>query len=859
MQSRYTRFLLSSALTCLAASTGWAQVNDYSQDFEGLDISNPDALGDDGWLVGANVFDSSGNYLYNYFAFPAPNGGPAFSAIVADGQGPEQGAQSVVTYNDYNNGQHGDGSGNRIEANFFREEVIAASDVGKTMVFSFDGAYRDLVGSTTAAAFIKVLDPNNGWSVSEYQSVDTTNLTVSWETFTLSTEIRADQVGHIFQIGFMNTASWWEGSGVQYDNISLSEQVLPDVTSGTLAAHFLCDPATMDLDANNAVTAWRARNNSSIELTASGSGDATNILYDASDLNGQGGIRVNDFTSETMGLSGSIGDLDLVESTIFWLGYYAPGRDGSTDDGSGQYAYNYYNGSSYISHQSDDGIVEHYSPTRAGDAIDVLEGDYQVWTSVTYGASPGTSMYVNGIDLNVAPHDGIASDPAADTFHMFRYSSSGYNFVGNMHECIIYEGALSAEDIAAVEAYLDAKRAAYDGLPEVSSGALAAHFVADPSTMDIDPANNAVTAWRASNNLAINLTASGTGAATNLLYDAGDLNGHGAIQVNDFTSETMGLSGSIGDLDLVESTIFWLGYYAPGRDGSTDDGSGQYAYNYYNGGSYISHQSDDGVVEHYSPTRAGDAIDALEGDHQVWTSVTYGSSPGTSMYVNGVDLNVAPHDGILSDGSVADTFQMFRYSSSGYNFVGNMHECIIYEGALSAADIATVEAYLDAKRTPPGPGTAYCFGDGTACPCGNAGSGSDGCGNSTGPGGRLTASGDPSLSNDTIVLAAANLVPGQPCLFFSGANQVNGGAGITFGDGLRCAGSEAVRIEVTTADSSGNAATSGEVSTNGQAYGHVIEGGETVNYQGWYRDDVAVSPCGNSFNLTNGYTLTWSS
>ena len=620
MQSRYTRFLLSSALTCLAASTGWAQVNDYSQDFEGLDISNPDALGDDGWLVGANVFDSSGNYLYNYFAFPAPNGGPAFSAIVADGQGPEQGAQSVVTYNDYNNGQHGDGSGNRIEANFFREEVIAASDVGKTMVFSFDGAYRDLVGSTTAAAFIKVLDPNNGWSVSEYQSVDTTNLTVSWETFTLSTEIRADQVGHIFQIGFMNTASWWEGSGVQYDNISLSEQVLPDVTSGTLAAHFLCDPATMDLDANNAVTAWRARNNSSIELTASGSGDATNILYDASDLNGQGGIRVNDFTSETMGLSGSIGDLDLVESTIFWLGYYAPGRDGSTDDGSGQYAYNYYNGSSYISHQSDEGIVEHYSPTRAGDAIDVLEGDYQVWTSVTYG-----------------------------------------------------------------------------------------------------------------------------------------------------------------------------------------------------------------------------------------------SSPGTSMYVNGVDLNVAPHDGILSDGSVADTFQMFRYSSSGYNFVGNMHECIIYEGALSAADIATVEAYLDAKRTPPGPGTAYCFGDGTACPCGNAGSGSDGCGNSTGPGGRLTASGDPSLSNDTIVLAAANLVPGQPCLFFSGANQVNGGAGITFGDGLRCAGSEAVRIEVTTADSSGNAATSGEVSTNGQAYGHVIEGGETVNYQGWYRDDVAVSPCGNSFNLTNGYTLTWSS
>jgi predicted RNA-binding protein len=614
----------------------------------------------------------------------------------------------------------------------------------------------------------------------------------------------------------------------------------------------------MDLDANNAVTAWRARNNSSIELTASGSGDATNILYDASDLNGQGGIKVNDFSGDSMGLEGSIGDLDLVESTIFWLGYYAPERDGSTGDAAGQYAYNYYNGSSYISHQSDDGIVEHYSPTCAGDAIDALEGEYQVWTSVTYGSSPGVEMFVNGIDLNAAEFSGIAADGDADTFHMFRYSSGGYNFVGNMHECIIYEGALSADDIAAVEAYLDAKRAAYDGLPEVSSGALAAHFVADPSTMDVDPANNAVTAWRASNNAAINLTASGTGAATNLLYDAGDLNGHGAIQVNDFSGDTLALVGTIGNIDLVESTIFWLGYYAPGRDGSTDDASGQYVYNYYNGDSYISHQSDDGFVEHYSPTCRGDAIDSLENEHQVWTSVTYGASPGVEMYVNGADLNAVEFGGITSDGD-ADTFQMFRYGSGGYNFVGNMHECIIYEGALSATDIATVEAYLDAKRTPPGPGTAYCFGDGTACPCGNAGSGSDGCGNSTGPGGRLTASGDPSLSNDTIVLAAANLVSGQPCLFFSGANQVNGGAGITFGDGLRCAGSEAVRIEVTTADSSGNAATSVEVSTNGQAYGHTIDGGETVNYQGWYRDDVAVSPCGNSFNTTNGYTLVWSS
>ena len=91
-----------------------------------------------------------------------------------------------------------------------------------------------------------------------------------------------------------------------------------------------------------------------------------------------------------------------------------------------------------------------------------------------------------------------------------------------------------------------------------------------------------------------------------------------------------------------------------------------------------------------------------------------------------------------------------------------------------------------------------------------------------------------------------------------GQPGINGGAGIVFGDGLRCAGSEAVRIEVTAADPSGNANTSVEVSTNGQAYGHTITSGETVNYQCWYRDDMGTSPCGNSFNTTNGYTVVWS-
>jgi hypothetical protein len=157
----------------------------------------------------------------------------------------------------------------------------------------------------------------------------------------------------------------------------------------------------------------------------------------------------------------------------------------------------------------------------------------------------------------------------------------------------------------------------------------------------------------------------------------------------------------------------------------------------------------------------------------------------------------------------------------------------------------------------PCPADTYCYGDGsgTACPCGNEGSDCGGCANSSGAGGSLSVAGTPSLSADSIVLTADGLVANNPCLFFSGKNKVNSGNGISFGDGLRCAGFEAVRIEVSVADAAGSCSSSVEVSTNGQAFGNTLSVGDVVNYQCWYRDSAGV--CGNTHNLTNGLTLTW--
>ncbi len=194
----------------------------YEQNFELLTPGDPpqpvpNSLSTDGWLVGANVFGPDGTtFLYNYFAFPAPNGGPAFSAVAVGEGGPEQGAQQLSIYNDYNNADHG--VGNIIEAVVFQEFPIVASDVGTTIVFTFDAKKGNIVPPTTAAAFIKTISGSN---TTNNIPVDTTNLPDTWDTFTISLPIIPELVGQVLQIGFQSRATNFNGSGIFYDNLTL--------------------------------------------------------------------------------------------------------------------------------------------------------------------------------------------------------------------------------------------------------------------------------------------------------------------------------------------------------------------------------------------------------------------------------------------------------------------------------------------------------------------------------------------------------------------------------------------------------------------------------------------------------------
>jgi hypothetical protein len=152
-------------------------------------------------------------------------------------------------------------------------------------------------------------------------------------------------------------------------------------------------------------------------------------------------------------------------------------------------------------------------------------------------------------------------------------------------------------------------------------------------------------------------------------------------------------------------------------------------------------------------------------------------------------------------------------------------------------------------------GTSFCSGDGSgaACPCGNIGNAGHGCANgAAATGAQLAASGSGSVSAADVVLSASSLVSSQPGLYFQGNNAINGGAGVAFGDGLRCAGGGVIRLQVRFADGTGSSATSIDIAAKGG-----VAPGDLKRYQIWYRDPNS-SLCGAGFNLSNGMELTWS-
>ncbi|MBN1827007.1 MAG: T9SS type A sorting domain-containing protein [Candidatus Eisenbacteria bacterium] len=232
MLARATAFLTVMMLCCMVSTAG-AAVTSYGQSFEGLIQTDPDALGDDGWLVYGNVFDPDTSYLYGYGPFAAPNHNAAFCQIVTGEGGPSQEAQQLVVFSDYENTDHA--GGNLVESNVYREYTIEAGDVGTCWFFEFDAKLGNITGSSTAAAFIKTLDPGSGYALTNFITVDMTSIPVEWQRYGLRIGIDASLAGQLLQFGFMNLATLYEPSGIFYDNIEIRGETV-DVPEGATVA-----------------------------------------------------------------------------------------------------------------------------------------------------------------------------------------------------------------------------------------------------------------------------------------------------------------------------------------------------------------------------------------------------------------------------------------------------------------------------------------------------------------------------------------------------------------------------------------------------------------------------------------------
>jgi len=123
-------------------------------------------------------------------------------------------------------------------------------------------------------------------------------------------------------------------------------------------------------------------------------------------------------------------------------------------------------------------------------------------------------------------------------------------------------------------------------------------------------------------------------------------------------------------------------------------------------------------------------------------------------------------------------------------------------------------------------------------------------------GARIDASGQANLATDTVTLHVSGTTPNASVLFFQGTALQAGGAGVPFGDGLRCVAGQQIRLAIRTASggiANYGAQVSGDplVSVSGG-----LTGPTTRHYQVWYRD--AVTFCTTAtFNLSNGLRLTW--
>ncbi len=208
-----------------------------------------------GWLVFANVFNANGDYLYGYGPFDAPNNTGAFSGVAAVEGGDAQGNYALSVFSDYNNND-AHSAGDTVESVTFLEHIIGAEDSG-TVTMSFDArkpAEGGVEPPASAFAYLQILDPNAGYSVTARVELDLTDLSAdAWASREVALEIDGEALsGQILQYGFGSRSTDYAATGILVDNVVLAVsegEVEPPVEPPSASFVFASDFEASDASA----------------------------------------------------------------------------------------------------------------------------------------------------------------------------------------------------------------------------------------------------------------------------------------------------------------------------------------------------------------------------------------------------------------------------------------------------------------------------------------------------------------------------------------------------------------------------------------------------------------------------------
>ena len=156
------------------------------------------------------------------------------------------------------------------------------------------------------------------------------------------------------------------------------------------------------------------------------------------------------------------------------------------------------------------------------------------------------------------------------------------------------------------------------------------------------------------------------------------------------------------------------------------------------------------------------------------------------------------------------------------------------------------------------PGTPNCAGDGSLpldCPCSNTGTFGRGCANSANSAGALlSAVGD--TASDSVRLDTSGMPTTSSCIFLK--RDVYDANSVSFGDGLLCTSGSLVRLRTKIAAGGAASFPDSADTVTLSARGSTPPGsGLTGFYQTYYRNASATFCPPETFNISNGYQITW--